>query len=61
MLGKVKDYFVGASKEFQSIKWPTTQDTRALTIVVIAMSLAVAAFLGAFDYIFVYILQNFVI
>lgn len=61
MFGTVKEYFVGASKEFQSIKWPTLPDTRTLTITVVAMSLVVAVFLGFFDYLFVFILQNFVI
>jgi len=56
MFGKVKDYFIGAGKEFRSIKWPTPLDTRKLTITVIVMSLGVALFLGVFDYAFQYII-----
>ena len=34
------------------VKWPTRQDTINYTIVVIVVSLAVAAFLGILDYFF---------
>ena len=34
------------------VKWPTKNDTVNYTIVVIGVSLAVAAFLGALDFIF---------
>ena len=42
------------------VKWPTRQETINYTIVVIAVSLAVAAFLGALDFIFTYLLNVFI-
>jgi len=56
MLSRVKTYFAGAKQEFKSIHWPNVSETRALTLVVIGMSLATAIYLGVFDYIFTYIL-----
>ena len=56
MFSKVKAYFAGARQEFKHIQWPSAKTTRQLTLVVIAFSLIVAAFLGLFDYLFTYIL-----
>lgn len=51
-MNKIAAYFAGAQQEFKLIKWPTAKDTRALTLVVIGVSLLVAIFLGVFDYLF---------
>ena len=56
MFGRLRAYFSGARIEFRAIKWPTFIETRQLTVIVIAISLLLAAFLGVFDYIFTYIL-----
>ncbi len=52
MFDRVKAYFSGARTEFRAIKWPTFIETRQLTMVVIALSLIVALFLGVFDFLF---------
>ena len=39
------------------VKWPTKSDTINYTIVVIGVSLAVAAFLGALD--FIYLISSY--
>jgi preprotein translocase subunit SecE len=36
----------------KKVTWPTKKETRNYTFLVIGISLAVAAFLGALDYIF---------
>lgn len=54
MFERIKVYFAGAKTEFRSITWPSFIETRSLTIVVIGLSLLLAAFLGAFDYLFTY-------
>jgi len=42
------------------VKWPTRQDTINYTIVVIAVSLAMAAFLGVLDFLFTYLFNIFI-
>ncbi len=36
----------------KKVTWPTKKETKNYTILVIGISLAIAAFLGALDYIF---------
>ncbi len=43
------------------VSWPTRRQAVAYTIVTIAISIATAAFLGFFDYIFSLVLQKFII
>lgn len=38
--------------ELDKVAWPTRQEAARLTVIVIAVSLAVGFFIGAFDYIF---------
>lgn len=61
MFGRLKAYFAGARQEFKAIKWPTFVETRALTVIVIGLSLLLAVFLGVFDYIFTYLLGQILI
>ncbi len=56
MFARITGYFVGAKQEFKAIHWPNFAEVRQLTLVVIGLSLLVAAYLGVFDYIFTYIL-----
>lgn len=52
MFEQIKQYFKEVRVEMAKVKWPAKSDTINYTIVVIGVSLAVAAFLGALDYIF---------
>ncbi len=54
MFARFKAYLAGTQQEFKLIKWPTWQETRRLTLIVIVTSIAVAIFLGIFDYVFTY-------
>jgi preprotein translocase subunit SecE len=58
MANKIAAYFAGAQQEFKLIKWPSAKDTRNLTLVVIGVSVLLAAFLGIFDYIFTFGLKS---
>ena len=49
---KLIKYIQGSCAEMKKVTWPTRKETTRLTIVVILISLAVAAFLGALDFIF---------
>jgi len=60
MIKKLADYLAGAQQEFKLIKWPNFSETKKLTLIVIGMSLLIAAFLGAFDYLFTFLLGRLI-
>lgn len=47
--------------ELKRVTWPTRQQTIKYTLIVIGLSLAVAAFLGSLDFLFTWLLDKFVI
>ncbi|MCB9798730.1 preprotein translocase subunit SecE [Candidatus Nomurabacteria bacterium] len=49
---KVKNYFVEAYAELRKVTWPTQKQTKNYSLVVIGISLGLAAFFGVLDYIF---------
>ena len=51
-MSKISEYFLGSIEEMKKVTWPTKKETKNYTLLVIGISLAVAAFLGALDYIF---------
>jgi preprotein translocase subunit SecE len=61
MLGKIKKFFEESRTEFRHVNWPTREEGIHLTIVVIALSISLALFLGFFDYIFTYIMRTFIV
>ena len=60
MLGRVKTFFTEVLVEGKKVDWPSRQQTIRFTAVVISISIAVAAFLGILDFLFVKILGKFV-
>jgi preprotein translocase subunit SecE len=56
-MSKITEYFAGARSELKKVQWPTRQETTRHTIAVIAISLGVSAFLGAFDLLFNKVLE----
>lgn len=61
MLNKIKIFFQESRREFKQINWPTRQQAIRHTMVVVIMSLATAAFLGALDFLFVTIVTKYII
>ncbi len=54
--------FVKESRaELKKVNWPTRAQTMKFTGVVIGVSLGVALFLGALDYLFEYISRTFIV
>ncbi len=51
-MSKLANYIKGSIEEMKKVTWPTKKETQNYTYLVIGVSLAVAAFLGALDYIF---------
>jgi preprotein translocase subunit SecE len=61
MANKIVTFFKEAKVEMIKVNWPTKKQTINYTLMVVGLSLAVAAFLGALDYVFQYLLKVFVI
>ena len=57
MLNKATNYFKQSYQEMKKVAWPTKKETTKHTLLVIGISLGVAAFLGAFDYLFAELLR----
>jgi preprotein translocase subunit SecE len=51
-MSKLGEYLKETKAELKHVSWPTRNQAILFTIIVIIFSVAVAAFLGAFDFIF---------
>jgi len=58
---KLWTFIKEARAELKKVNWPTREQTAKFTGVVIGVSLAVAVFLGALDYLFEYISRTFIV
>ncbi len=61
MISKAINYIRGVRVELRHVKWPTRKQVRNFTLLVIGISIAVALFLGFFDMIFSYLLEQFIL
>ncbi|HAR99531.1 MAG TPA: preprotein translocase subunit SecE [Candidatus Moranbacteria bacterium] len=61
MINKIIQFFLEAKAEMLKVNWPTKKQTVNYTLLVVAVSLVVAGFLGGLDWIFSYILKTFII
>ena len=61
MFGKIKHFFKESEQELRHVNWPTREEAIRLTAIVIGISIGLAVFLGAFDYLFAYILKTYII
>lgn len=52
MANKLVNYIKSSVEEMKKVTWPTKKETQNYTFLVIGISLGMAAFLGALDYIF---------
>lgn len=57
-MNRLQSFLEEARQEFKRINWPSTQETICMTAVVIALSIGIAAFLGAIDFGLLYALNN---
>jgi len=60
MFARIKHFFAESRQELRHVNWPTRQEATRLTAIVIGISLGLAVFLGAFDYLFTYLLRSLV-
>jgi len=61
MVARIKTFFVESWQEIRHVNWPTRREAIRLTSIVIGMSVALALFLGAFDYLFTYLIKTFIV
>ncbi len=57
---KFLEFLKEVKKEIKKINWPTKEETIRYTLIVIGVSLGVAAFLGGSDYVFNILLKKFI-
>lgn len=59
-MNRIVQYLKDTKGELKHVSWPTRTQTIIFTIFVIAISIFIAAFLGAFDYILTTLLNTFI-
>ncbi len=56
----MNDYIMSAYKELRKVVWPTREEVIRHTVLVIALSLAFAIFLGGVDYLLTIALETII-
>ncbi len=51
-MSRLKRFIQATWQELQKVTWPTPQQARNLTVVVLAVSAAVGVYIAVFDYVF---------
>ena len=60
-LKQLGEYFKEVKNEVKKVNWPTRQETLKRTLMVLGITILVAAFLGLLDYIFTTgVIQNLI-
>ena len=58
---KIIPFLKEVKLEIKKVNWPTRKETIRYTLIVIGSSIAVAIFLGGFDFLFARILKRFIL
>lgn len=61
MFEKFKIFLQESRQELKRVNWPSRQETIRYTLFVIGLSIGLSLFLGLLDFIFIKILQKFVL
>ncbi|TSC84615.1 MAG: Preprotein translocase subunit SecE [Parcubacteria group bacterium Gr01-1014_17] len=56
-MARITDYLKETRAELRHVNWPTRKQAAVFTVLVVAVSLITAAYLGVFDYVFSRILR----
>ncbi len=51
-MSRIQRFVQDSWQELKKVNWPTPQQARNLTVLVLVVSTAVAVFISAFDYVF---------
>ena len=60
MAGKLSTYIKETKAELTHVKWLTRDQVIRYSLAVIVVSLVLSAFLGAFDYLFAYLVRTII-
>ena len=58
MFTKLSSFLQESKQELMRVNWPSREETIRLTTIVIVISLLIAFFLGALDFVFAYALER---
>jgi len=61
IFSKAANFLKEVKLEMKKVTWPTKKETLKHTMLVIGISLGVAAFLGILDFIFTWLINEFII
>ncbi|MBI2592656.1 MAG: preprotein translocase subunit SecE [Candidatus Colwellbacteria bacterium] len=61
MFGSFLSFLKESREELKRVVWPTRRATLRMVLIVVLLSLTVAFFLGAMDFVFLYLLEKVVI
>ena len=59
-MSRLSNYISDTIEEMKHVSWPTKKQTTIFTVIVILISIGVAAYLGFFDYLFSLGLRNII-
>ena len=51
-MSRLSNYFLETKGEMKHVSWPTKNQTFMFTVLVVFISIVIAAYLGLFDYLF---------
>ncbi|MFH1712819.1 MAG: preprotein translocase subunit SecE [Candidatus Jacksonbacteria bacterium] len=60
MFNQITSYLISSKEELKKVTWPSRDETIQKTVLVIAISLAVAVYLGMLDYLLTRLLEKIV-
>lgn len=61
IMNKIVQFLKEAKEELLKVNWPTREQTLNYTLIIIALSIAIAAFLGGLDWFFETLLKTFIL
>lgn len=57
IIDRIKEYFKDTRGELRKVSWPTRKQAINLTLIVLAVTVVMAAFLGALDFMFAQLIR----
>ena len=57
IIDRIKEYLKDTRGELRKVSWPTRKQATNLTLIVLAVTAVMAAFLGALDYLFAQLIR----
>lgn len=61
LLPKIITFLKEVRVELKKVNWPTRQETIKYTLIIIGASLAMAIFLGGMDFVFMWLINQFIL